>query len=310
MDERKKAMLCEKEVLWHANFEKFVFHLRQKVHNNNLQFIIFSNFVNSNNNNPQTLISQVKEILIEESNVQPVHSPVTVRGDIHGQFNDLIKLFQTGGHVPETNYIFMISLANITLLRGNHESRQVVNLLRYCLEPGTKIKTPIFGIALLNLAEYASKAEKDEFELFFRLLELRTTQENSETVQREASLIPLSPRVKKVCEEEDSKGRCSTRSDVADLTYPFDTNSLDDSEEGELEDSKDESNLRKSFSYGTLAHANFAGGSYYSDMRINGDSEDLIYYNHHKSDVGSLPVEYSTTSIPEQSLLQNSKRSL
>lgn len=53
-------------------------------------------------------ISQVKEILIEESNVQPVNSPVTVCGDIHGQFHDLMKLFQTGGHVPETNYIFMV----------------------------------------------------------------------------------------------------------------------------------------------------------------------------------------------------------
>lgn len=53
---------------------------------------------------------QVKEILIEESNVQPVNSPVTVCGDIHGQFHDLMKLFQTGGHVPETNYIFMVSL--------------------------------------------------------------------------------------------------------------------------------------------------------------------------------------------------------
>jgi hypothetical protein len=51
---------------------------------------------------------QVKEILIEESNVQPVNSPVTVCGDIHGQFHDLMKLFATGGHVPETNYIFMV----------------------------------------------------------------------------------------------------------------------------------------------------------------------------------------------------------
>jgi len=54
------------------------------------------------------VVLQVKEILAEDSNVQPVSSPVTVCGDIHGQFHDLIKLFQTGGEVPSTNYIFMV----------------------------------------------------------------------------------------------------------------------------------------------------------------------------------------------------------
>jgi hypothetical protein len=52
---------------------------------------------------------KVREMLLEESNVQPVASPVTVCGDIHGQFYDLIELFRTGGEVPETNYIFMVS---------------------------------------------------------------------------------------------------------------------------------------------------------------------------------------------------------
>ncbi|KAF5836488.1 serine/threonine protein phosphatase 2A [Dunaliella salina] len=96
------------------------------------------------------LCEYVKEILVEESNVQPVNAPVTVCGDIHGQFHDLLRLFETGGQVPATNYIFMGDFvdrgynslevftilmllkarypANITLLRGNHESRQITQV--------------------------------------------------------------------------------------------------------------------------------------------------------------------------------------
>ena len=43
------------------------------------------------------LCEKVKEILIEESNVQPVAAQVTICGDIHGQFHDLLELFNKGG---------------------------------------------------------------------------------------------------------------------------------------------------------------------------------------------------------------------
>ncbi|MES1907854.1 MAG: serine threonine-protein phosphatase [Cercozoa sp. M6MM] len=96
------------------------------------------------------LCEQAREIFVLESNVQPVSCPVTVCGDIHGQFHDLMELFRIGGKPPDTNYLFMgdyvdrgyysvetVSLLvalkvrykdRITILRGNHESRQITQV--------------------------------------------------------------------------------------------------------------------------------------------------------------------------------------
>ena len=52
----------------------------------------------------------MKDLLVEESNVQPVQAPVTVCGDIHGQFYDLLELFKVGEEVPATSYVFMVSV--------------------------------------------------------------------------------------------------------------------------------------------------------------------------------------------------------
>ncbi|KAH7829666.1 putative Serine/threonine-protein phosphatase PP2A-2 catalytic subunit [Monocercomonoides exilis] len=120
----------------------------------------------------KSLCAKAREILIEESNVQKVDAPVTVCGDIHGQFYDLKELFIVGGECPDTNYLFMGDFVDrgffsvetfllllalkvryperITLIRGNHESRQItqvygfydeclrkygsVNVWRYCTE--------------------------------------------------------------------------------------------------------------------------------------------------------------------------------
>ena len=96
------------------------------------------------------LCSLAKAVLIRESNVKAVRAPVTLVGDIHGQFSDLLEIFRVGGPVPSTKYVFMGDYVDrgyysvetltlllilkvlypdhITLLRGNHECRQISNI--------------------------------------------------------------------------------------------------------------------------------------------------------------------------------------
>ncbi|CAE6470628.1 unnamed protein product [Rhizoctonia solani] len=102
----------------------------------------------------ETLLREIcektKEVLMRESNVVHVMAPVTVVGDIHGQFYDLIEIFRIGGYPPHTNYLFLgdyvdrglfsvetISLLTclklryphrVQLVRGNHESRAVTQV--------------------------------------------------------------------------------------------------------------------------------------------------------------------------------------
>lgn len=59
---------------------------------------------------PNPMPRKVKEILVEENNVQLVRAPVTICGDIHGQFYDLLELLAWGGEAPFTSYIFMVRL--------------------------------------------------------------------------------------------------------------------------------------------------------------------------------------------------------
>lgn len=94
----------------------------------------------------QFVCRRLQYTLSQESNVQPLSAPVAIIGDVHGQFYDVLEIFRIGGPVPHTNYLFLGDYVDrgafsvetisylaclklrfhgrITLIRGNHESRQ------------------------------------------------------------------------------------------------------------------------------------------------------------------------------------------
>ena len=96
------------------------------------------------------LCFKAREILLEEGNIQRIDPPVTICGDIHGQFFDLQELFRVGGDCPDTHYLFLGDFVDrgansvetfllllalkvrhpdrIQLIRGNHESRQITQI--------------------------------------------------------------------------------------------------------------------------------------------------------------------------------------
>ncbi|KAH3861952.1 uncharacterized protein LOC127866103 [Dreissena polymorpha] len=100
---------------------------------------------------PETQIRQLcllsRQIFLDQPNLLELECPINICGDIHGQFDDLLKTFEMNGYPPEKNYLFLgdyvdrgkrslesicLLLAykvkypdNFFLLRGNHESASI-----------------------------------------------------------------------------------------------------------------------------------------------------------------------------------------
>lgn len=94
-----------------------------------------------------SLCQHSSDIFLQQPSLLELDGPVKIVGDIHGQYSELLRIFDYGGLPPESNYLFLgdyvdrgsqgletmcLLLAykikypdNIFLLRGNHETAQI-----------------------------------------------------------------------------------------------------------------------------------------------------------------------------------------
>ena len=103
-----------------------------------------------------SLIIDAKDKFMKDPIVLNLNAPLNICGDVHGQFTDLLKVFQTGGMPPETKYLFLGDYVDrgpqslevicllyalkikypqqIFLLRGNHESPEMSEVFGFYTE--------------------------------------------------------------------------------------------------------------------------------------------------------------------------------
>ncbi|KAH3755917.1 calcineurin A [Pelomyxa schiedti] len=100
-----------------------------------------------------TIVKRVKNIFLNEPTLLHIDAPLTVCGDVHGQFWDLMKLLDIGGNVLKTTYlflgdyvdrgnfscevVFLLYALKITypktfwMIRGNHECRHLTEFFTF-----------------------------------------------------------------------------------------------------------------------------------------------------------------------------------
>ncbi len=113
-------------------------------------------------------------------------------GDVHGQFHDLVELFRIGGNSPDTNYLFMGDYVDrgyhsvetvtllvalkvrykerVTILRGNHESRQITQVYGFYDEVLRKYGNPNVWKYFTDLFDYLPLTALIEDQVYISLL--------------------------------------------------------------------------------------------------------------------------------------------
>ena len=116
------------------------------------------------------LIESAVSIFRRERTLIELKDPVTIVGDIHGQFFDMIRMFELGGDVESTKYLFLGDYVDrgsfsievvillyalkinypgtIFMLRGNHECRQMTSFFNFREECLYKYDEEIYSIIM------------------------------------------------------------------------------------------------------------------------------------------------------------------